>query len=129
MFAGGKDRSRKMRIIGADFGRGQIPRPTYIRYKCKNYGRTPAFITRFVVHFRRYTNLDLLPIGPQMVLPSEIPVLPEAGIPVPPGESTPEQTVELAENAILSDEEIVAVQNRNLFLYASVFVRYKDLHA
>lgn len=42
--------------------------PVAFGYTLKNYGRTPAFLTKMVAQFRRYKSLDSLPENPKMPL-------------------------------------------------------------
>lgn len=97
-------------------------------YTFKNYGRTPAFILEIVSHFRRYSSLAELPSDPEEVQQHTILGLPEGGIPVPPGDATNPMTEELAPAPTVSESETDQIRGGNLILYASLFVKYKDVN-
>jgi hypothetical protein len=105
-----------------------IKRKATFHYMFKNYGKTPAFITKLVVQFKRYTSLYLLPDDPEAVEPNRIIAIPEGGIAVPPNNSTTEMSEDLAADPVLSEQEILSLHSGTLFLYASAFLRYTDVY-
>ena len=116
------------KIEGPDRSDHAIKRKVTFSYVFKNYGKTPAFITKLVVQFKRYPSLYLLPDDPEAVEPNRIIAIPEGGIVVPPNNPTNEMSEDLAGDPVLSEKDILSLHNQTLFLYASVFARYTDVY-
>lgn len=102
--------------------------PSFFSFIVKNYGRTPAFVVKIVPHFGRYRNLDSLPDDPETISPNMILGIPEGGLAVGPGDALNEIAITLVEPSTLTDSERAEVLRGSLFLYACVFIRYRDIY-